>query len=169
MRKLLQFLAIFIAIIAPLGCRSGSMLIVTPVQSSKATMIPVPAVPLSHLPLLNGTWRIALTQSGGIMGLSRRVEILTGGEMIFTDPRSTRSKQYRLSEEKITVLVRLVSNSVYLPVEVPSRCADCFIFDLEIASADQKFQVQLNQIDLGNSGLEPLVNFLVEELNGVGK
>jgi len=39
-------------------------------------------------------------------------------------------------------------------------CADCFVYDLEIQVNGEKLSVQLNDISLPNSGLEPLVTYL---------
>ena len=169
MRKTPQFLAVLIVIAALLGCRTVSSVFSTPEANPEPTNLPAPSASPDHLPALNGDWQISLTKSGGIMGMFRKVDISAAGDMIFTDMNGKETGKSRLPEEKLAVLTKLAGDTVYMPLGAPSGCADCFIFDLQISSGGETFEAQLNQIDLPASGLEPLVQFLVEELNNAGK
>ena len=64
-----------------------------------------------------------------------------------------------LSADELSKLNELVSSAEYIPASKPDgmACADCFIYDLEIQTNGEKFAIQLNDISLPNSGLEPLV------------
>ncbi len=170
MRKVTQYLACLMVVISLLGCRSELAVISTPapIPVFEPTSEPTGAVG-KHLPALSGAWRVTLTQSGGIMGMTRTVEVSPDGDMLFTDLRGGKTGQSSLSKDRLALLTKLVAASVYEPVFEPTGCADCFIFELSIFNINEKFQVQINQIDLQNSGLQPLVDFLIEELNGAVK
>ena len=169
MLKLTRILAGSILVFVLLGCRTMTAAFSTP------TAAPLPSAPAEptglamELPALSGDWHIKVTQSGGIMGLSRMLEISSGGEMAVTDLRSNKKNQVTLTADKLAELTKLVEATKYQPVSVPSGCADCFIYDFDISGGGKKFQVQLNQIDLANSGLQPLADFLGDYLNGAGK
>jgi hypothetical protein len=168
-RKYSRPLAGILILVVLLGCRSLSGTFATPTPPPEPTN-PVPlATPALSIPVLNGDWHINLNKSGGIMGLSRSLEILSSGEMNLSDLRIRKTSQTRLPADRLSELTGLVANSHYQPVSVPTGCADCFIYNLEISSGGQTFQVQLNQIDLTNSGLQPLVDFLGQYMNAVIK
>jgi hypothetical protein len=117
------------------------------------------------LPKLTGTWQISLAQTGGFAGVSRRLEISSNGEMTLTDERSQKQSTVQLSADKFARLKDLVVATQYRPITQPLGCADCFIYDLQIDNGSEKFQVQIDDVNLPNSGLQPLISFLAEMLN----
>jgi hypothetical protein len=116
----------------------------------------------SDLPSLEGEWTINMTHSGGIMGLSRSIEISSDGKYTVVDERSKKSVTKKLSANELSKLMEIVSNTEYLSPErsLPSACADCFIYDLEIQMDGKKFSTQLDDITLPNSGMETLIVYL---------
>lgn len=114
------------------------------------------------LPALEGKWIVKLTHSGGIMGLMRWIEISSDGKFIVTDERADETVKGRLSNQELTELKGIIVESRYQASPAPEGtiCADCFLYDLEIQSAGKSFQVQLNDLTLPQSGLEPLVTYL---------
>lgn len=106
-----------------------------------------------------------MAHSGGIMGLSRSIEISSDGKFTVGDKRTNKTMSGELSAVELSKLKELVSSSQYVSPNKPNGmvCADCFIYDLEIqTSGNKKFAVQLNDISLPDSGLEPLVTYLRE-------
>jgi hypothetical protein len=164
MSKFIQFLAGFVAVVAILGCRTVTAVFSTPGPVPNPTAPLAPTASAQQIPALSGDWHMTITQSGGIMGMERTLEISSTGETTLTDARSHASSQAHLSAERLAALTKLVAGSKYQPAAMPSGCADCFIFDIQISSAGENFQVQLNQIDLVDSGLQPLVDFLAQDL-----
>lgn len=126
---------------------------------------PAPEKPItSGLPALNSEWTIKMGQSGGIMGLSRSVEISSDGKLTVVDERANKTISGELSAVELSKVNELISSSKYVPPSKPNgmACADCFIYDLEIRTDGEKFAAQLNDVSLPNSGLEPLVTYLRE-------
>ena len=169
MRKILFIQVSAILLLVSVACVSFSVkpttqviptIPATQIVKIEPTNIVIATAPVASLPKLDGDWRIFLTQSGGIMGMSTSVEILSSGAVTVTNQRTKESKQSKLSVDQLKTLMDLVANTAYQPVTQPSGCADCYIFDLEITSGNQKFQAGMNQIDLQNSGLEGLISFL---------
>jgi hypothetical protein len=100
-----------------------------------------------------------MTHSGGIMGLSRSIEISSDGKYIVIDQRADETVNGELSTVEVSKVDELITSAKYTSPSKPDGmvCADCFIYDLEIQGAGKKFVVQLNDISLPNSGLEPFV------------
>jgi hypothetical protein len=175
MRKFPQILAGLMLIAALLGCSSTPADFSTPTPASMPAESASPSAPplagpaAVLLPALSGAWQIKLSQSGGIMGMSRMLDVSSNGDLLVTDLRGGQSNPSRLPADKLAELTSLVAESAYQPASAPAGCADCFIFDLEISSGGERFQVQMNQIDLASSGLQPLVNFLMAYLKIVIK
>jgi hypothetical protein len=116
----------------------------------------------NKLPALEGNWTIKMSQSGGIMGLSRKIEIRSNGFYIVGDERTGQTMQGQLAENELAALKNKVLFVDYSPNTKPYGCADCFIYQLDIAGKDGTFSVQLDDISLPTSGLEALVNDLVD-------
>jgi hypothetical protein len=110
----------------------------------------------------SGDWTIKMTQSGGIMGLSRSIEVSSDGNYTVIDERANKTVTGELTTNELSELNGLVVTSNYVPATKPDGmgCADCFVYDLETQVNGEKFSVQLNDISLPNSGLEPLVSYL---------
>ena len=118
----------------------------------------------SNLPASNSEWVIKMTHSGGIMGLSRSIEISADGKFTVVDKRANKTMNGELSAVELSKVRELISSSKYVSPGKPNGmvCADCFIYDLEVRADGEKFAVQLNDISLPDSGLEPLVTQLRE-------
>lgn len=116
----------------------------------------------SDLPILENEWAINMTHSGGIMGLSRLIEISSDGKYTVTDERANKSVFKELGTEELAKLRDIVEASQYSTLEspMPTSCADCFVYDLAISGNGIKFSVQLDDISLPDSGMEPLVMYL---------
>jgi hypothetical protein len=148
------FLYAFLASLLITGCGSSATLgpLNTPAAEQSA----------SSLPALDGEWMIKLTQSGGFMGLSRSIEISSGGKFTIMDEKINKKVTGEFPADELSAINKLVSSSKYIaPAKSDGMsCADCFIYDLEIQGNGEKFTAQLNDISLPNSGLESLVTHL---------
>ncbi len=124
---------------------------------------PIPTQPLPErtpLPALTGEWTVKLHQTGGIMGLSRSVEISSDGSFTATDERANSKADGILTPTELDDLVSLIQTSEFQPNTQPYGCADCFIYEIEITSDSGNFTVTVDDVTLGDSGLESLVNML---------
>ncbi len=124
---------------------------------------PAPEKPItSNLPASDDEWMIKMAHSGGIMGLSRSIEISSDGKFTVIDKRANKTMNGELSAVELSKTNELLSSSQYISPSMPNGmvCADCFIYDLEIRTDGEKFAVQLNDISLADSGLEHLVDYL---------
>jgi hypothetical protein len=121
-----------------------------------------PELPRSNLPSLDGTWKIKMTHSGGIMGLLRSIEISSDGKFTVMDERASKTVTGELTADELSKLKEQVASSEYIPASKPDGmgCADCFIYDLEIQGSGEKSNIQLNDINLPTSGLGTLVTYL---------
>jgi hypothetical protein len=138
-----------------------------------ATPTPQPTATPSRekLPDIGNTWKIKMTQSGGIMGLLRTIEISSDGNFTVLDERTKKNVSGTLSPKDITNLKEQISTSGFISDNNPKNaaCADCFVYDLEIQGDKGKFSTQLNDISLPNSGLESLVTFLRDSIDAALK
>ena len=134
----------------------------SPSSTPEPLKTPTTEVHASTLPALNGDWTIKMRHSGGIMGLSRSVEVSSDGKFTVVDERTDKTIKGNLSADELLKINEKVTSAEYIPAVKPDGmvCADCFIYDLEIQRNGEKFAVQLNDISLPNSGLESLVTYL---------
>jgi hypothetical protein len=123
---------------------------------------PIPEPHPTDQPSFDGNWTIKMKHSGGIMGLSRSIEISSSGKFTVVDERANKTVTGILAENELSKINEQVSSLEYIPTSKPDGmgCADCFIYDLEIQENGKKFAVQLNDISLPNSELESLVPYL---------
>jgi hypothetical protein len=112
------------------------------------------------LSALEGAWTIKMTQSGGIMGMVRKIEIQSDGSCIVTDERASITNNGQLTEQELAALTARISSTKYSTYTQQHACADCFIYDLEISRNEEWFVAQVDDVSLSESGLEPLVSDL---------
>jgi hypothetical protein len=133
-------------------------------SACKPAQTPLPTA--QPFPSLSGDWTIKMTQSGGIMGMLRSIEIQSDGKSHIEDARGKQSTDRQLNSNQMKQLTGLVNSArLQAPGKPDAACADCFIYDLQITSGGQTFATQLNDISLPNSGLEDLVHFLSSYMN----
>ena len=149
------FLYAFLITLLIAGC--------VPSTTPEPLKTPVPTTPVgSDSPVLNGEWIIKMTHSGGIMGLSRSISVSSDGKFTVLDEQTDETINGELSVDEVSKINELVLSTEYIPASKPDgmACADCFIYDLDIQENGEKSIIQLNDISLPNSGLEPLVIYL---------
>jgi len=159
-RKLLVSVSVLLIALGLLGCRVFYSSFPTP------TVIPTQAAQTAQrMPKLTGNWQIRMTQSGGFAGVSRRLEISSSGEMTIIDERSKKQRASQLPPDMFAMLKEMVASTIYHPPTKLLMCEDCFVFELKIENGTEQFQVQIDELNLPNSGLETLIGFLEKLLN----
>lgn len=148
------FLYTLLIILVLASCRSSPTL--EPLKT------PTVEPPTSDKLSLDGEWMIKMNHSGGIMELSRSIEISSNGRLSVSDERTGKKVTGELAADDLSRLNEQVLSYKYIPITKPDGmgCADCFIYDLEIQGNGKKFAIQLNDINLPNSGLESLIIYL---------
>ncbi len=138
-----------------------------PINTPEPLKTPTSKPPATSIPPLDGNWRITMKLSGGIMGLSRSIDITSDGQYTVVDERASDPILRVLSAEELSKLTTQIAALEAVPGDMPdgSGCADCFLYDLEIERNGEKMAIQLNDINLPNSGFEPLVTYLQSLIN----
>lgn len=169
MRKPIQLILTILVTMSLLGC--GFFYSVIPISDPNPDPLPTPIAtsPAQALPKLSGDWLVTLAQSGGIAGVSRSLEITSSGEMTINDIRTGEKKTSQLQSEKLVALGNLVAASTFHLSSQPSVCADCFIYNLQITSGGGDFQAEVDDVNLPDSGLQPVINYLAALLNDRSK
>jgi hypothetical protein len=120
---------------------------------------PSPPAPVSK-------WTITLTQSGGLAGVDMSIRVSSDGQLAATDERSGRQVSGQLTPSSIAEIDGLYGGALSVTqTPQPSSCADCFVYDLEIASPDGSTKIHLDDTSLPNAPAEPLVRYLVQLRN----
>jgi hypothetical protein len=155
-RKMTRTVFLFVILIPLLIASCGQSITPEPLNT------PTPEAPSAGMPVLDNEWTIKMRHSGGIMGLSRSIEISSDGNFTVVDERADKTITGKFSADELSKINELVSSSKYMPANKPDGmgCADCFIYDLNIQESEKKFAIQLNDISLPKSGIEPLVTHL---------
>lgn len=136
--KLILYIVIFAML---LGCSKPSGVTYTP-------------------PALEGNWSVRMTLSGGFDGSLRKIEVKSGGSYVVTDERMKKVFNGGLTEKELGNLDELVSKLKFSAPKMPTGCADCFIYEVEIESGGRKMIVSADDVSLEESGLGNLVQFL---------
>jgi hypothetical protein len=167
MCRFFKYVGILLLALGILACNFAYFLIATPTPTEELLSTPevIPTDQGHGLPQLTGNWHICMAQTGGIAGVSRTLGISNDGTVTVTDERTQKQSTRQLSSEEISKLSNLVASAHYQTVKQPMGCADCFIFTLQIDNETQKFHIQIDQVNLPATGLEPLVEFLGKILN----
>jgi hypothetical protein len=141
-----------------------------PTKPSQPLEMPLATAPLNPvkqtLPVLQpNAWSIRMTLSGGIMGLHRTLEITSDGQVTAVDERSAKKNTIQLAADELSKLQTLIADSSFAVSSLPTGCADCFIYNVEISSGKGKpFTVQVDDTNINTSGMGPLVRYLSELL-----
>ncbi len=149
------------AILATLGLVGCSFLNLRPTPTPETPSTPT----TSNLPKLTGEWQIRLAQTGGFVGVSRTLEISSNGAMSVVDERTQQRNSLQLAPDQIIQLKEIVASTRYHPNPKPMHCEDCFNYDLQIDNGREKFQIQIDEVNLPDSGLESLIRVLDKLLN----
>jgi len=130
----------------------------TPGQSQPPMPEPTPTSPAPA-----DKWTIRMTHSGGIMGISRSIEVSSDGTFTIVDNRANKSVTGELPADKLSKLEEQVMALESMSASRPDgmNCADCFIYDLEVHRSRERFTVQLNDFTLPGSGYELFINQLL--------
>jgi hypothetical protein len=113
------------------------------------------------LPTPSAVWTVRFTQSGGIMGMLRSIEVSSFGRFTAADERAQKTVDGQLSASELASLADLLREAAQLkPIQPNNECADCFIYTIEISGFGKPLQLQANDINLPDSGLIPLIEFL---------
>lgn len=142
-----------------------------PATSQPASTPEMAATPLASPPnkstrqvppaLQPGAWSVRMTVTGGIMGLNRTLEITSDGQVAAVDERSSKKATIQLTADELTNLETLIAESSFTAPAVPTGCADCFIYNVEIDSgAGKPFAVQMDDTSIDASGMGPLARYL---------
>jgi hypothetical protein len=107
-------------------------------------------------------WTIKLNHSGGIMGLSRSIEVSSNGQFTVTDNRANKTVSGELTADDLSTLNEQVATLSPGPGGKPNgmACADCFVYDLEILKDGERIAARLSDITLSNSGFEEIISQL---------
>lgn len=107
-------------------------------------------------------WTIKMTHSGGIMGLSRSIEISSDGAYVVTDNVANETITGKLPASELSKLSGIVSDTRFASTakSLQSGCADCFIYTLETEVNGKNISYQADDTTLKSSGFESLVIYL---------
>ena len=131
--------------------------------STFSTSTPIPLNTSLPTPkVTENEWTIKMTHSGGIMGVSRSIEISSDGKYTVADEMAEKTISRELTANELSKLNKIVSDSNFASTTKPqkSSCADCFIYGIEMQVNGKKVVYQVDDVTLSASGLEPLVTYL---------
>jgi len=106
-------------------------------------------------------WNVRLGISGGIAGIQKNLELASTGQLIVTDQKKNRRVEGIVPAEELVSISELVRVVVHIqPLGQPPACPDCFQYQLDVQMDEQHVSLQVNDLNLVESGLEPLISAL---------
>lgn len=136
-----KFLVILIAALTLTGCAQKPDITYTP-------------------PPIEDEWSVTMVQSGGIMGLLRSIRVSSDGAYSVVDERASERVEGKLSVDELADLKNLVAGFSFIAPKMPMVCADCFVYNVEIQSGGQKLVAEIDDVNMPETGMGPLVEFL---------
>jgi hypothetical protein len=123
-----------------------------------AEQIPLPTSIPS--PVSSADWDISLTQSGGIAGVSRSLELQSNGMVVVVDECSGKRIERQLTQDEISKINQLLNSFSFQKLSTPMGCADCFFYTLQIRSGGRVVDIQSDEVNLNGTGAENLIGYL---------
>lgn len=108
------------------------------------------------------TWRVELTQSGGLMGVDLDVQVTDRGALTAIDRKSGSTVSTKLAGTQIAEIRQLLDAALRSDYAGgASQCADCFTYELALTAEDHSRTIRLDDASLAGTAAEPLVTYLV--------
>ncbi|MCE7859264.1 MAG: hypothetical protein DYG86_05700 [Chloroflexi bacterium CFX2] len=111
-------------------------------------------------PPLEEDWSVKMTLSGGFAGLRRNIRVYSDGNYTVADEKVNHTINGTLTENQLKQLEGMISTVEFTAPKIPSVCADCFNYDVEIVSGSRKLLFSVDDMSLNDSGVGDLVEFL---------
>ncbi len=111
-------------------------------------------------PVLEGEWIVSMTQTGGIAGINRHIEIKSDGNYIIRSQNNNEEQKAKLSSDRLEKLKELIATLEVKNPQAIAVCADCFLYTIEIQTGGKKMIFEFDDITLPDSGAGDLVMFL---------
>ena len=106
-------------------------------------------------------WNVRLGISGGIAGIQKDLELVSTGQLIVIDQKKNRRVEGIVPAEELESISELVRVVVHIqPLGQPPACPDCFQYQLDVQMDEQHVSFQVNDLNLVESGLDPLISAL---------
>lgn len=105
-------------------------------------------------------WTIKMTQSGGIMGLMRSIEVNSDGSYTVNDERTSQHVSGTLTKSQLDGVNKVLTALQFTPSRPAGVCADCFIYEIDIQANGNQTLIQVDDLSLPDSGMESLITEL---------
>lgn len=143
--------------------RKSALLAVVWASAILAACGPVPRPVTPSLQSPSREWKVTLQQSGGFIGVLLTIAVDSSGQMQAEDVRAGRSVTRQLSTQDLAALRQLVGKLGSTDATpLPSACADCFIYDLELTSPGHVSRFHADDLTLSSSTAGALITYLTQ-------
>ena len=110
-------------------------------------------------------WVIEYTISGGFAGIRRQLTINSSGHLTATDQKLRKNIEQQISQKQLAEIVNiLVQYNFSLRNDsiskLSNRCADCFVYTLNLTEDGSKGKITVNDLSLKDSKYIALINLL---------
>lgn len=110
---------------------------------------------------MGDSWQINMQISGGVAGVRRSIVVNSLGEATASDAKKNQTVSSQLSEDELGKLFGLIKDLPEEWVMVNKDCKDCFEYALDITRGAKEFSANLNDLELVDTDLDPLINALL--------
>lgn len=110
-------------------------------------------------------WVIEYTISGGFAGIRRQLAINSSGHLTASDQKLRKNIEQQISQKQLAEIVNiLVQYNFSLSNDniskLSNRCADCFVYTLNLTADGSKGKITVNDLSLKDSKYIALINLL---------
>lgn len=110
-------------------------------------------------------WIIEYAISGGFAGIRRQLTINSSGHLTASDQKLRKNIEQQISQKQLAEIVNiLVQYNFSLSNDniskLSNRCADCFVYTLNLTADGSKGKITVNDFSLKDSKYIALINLL---------
>ena len=105
-------------------------------------------------------WKIEFTLSGGLAGQSHSLSISSDGSIVVQDLRKEEKHESTISQDEIKKIAAMLTQACpFESKRTNSRCADCFVYMLNVSMNGKQYSLDANDLNIPESSA-PLIGYL---------
>lgn len=111
------------------------------------------------------SWKIEYNVSGGFAGIRRQLTINSSGHLTASDQKLRKNIKQQISQKQLAEITNILEQHSFSLrsdniSKLSNRCADCFVYTLNLTADGSKGKITVNDLSLKDSKHIALINLL---------
>lgn len=110
-------------------------------------------------------WIIEYAISGGFAGIQRQLTLNSSGQLTATDQKLKKNVEQQISQKQLAEIINTLEQINFSLMngntsKLSNRCADCFVYTLNLTADGSKGKITVNDLSLQDSKYIALIKLL---------